>query len=398
MTRADAARPFTVEIGDERLGDLRARLRNTRWATDFGNDDWRYGVERGWLEGMVRYWAEEFDWRAQEAAINRFPQYRVEIDGIPLHFVHVRGRGPDPLPLILTHGWPWTFWDWKDVIGPLTDPAAHGGDPADCFDVIVPSLPGTGFSTPLTTTGVNARRVAQLWVALMRDVLGYDRFCAGGSDWGAIVTAELGHAHPEHLIGVWLTLPMLPGVNLRELAPEAFAPDEQWMVRRVAEARPLIQSHRTVHQYEPQTIAYALADSPTGTAAWIWARRRDWSDCGGDVLTVFDRDFLCTTASIYWLTGTIATSLRLYHEHFNPAPPPPLHTRRRVIDVPTGFSVMPRDLLMMPRAVAAELTDLRHWSVLTQGGHFAASEQPQAIVEELRAFYAPLREQSGSPA
>ena len=383
--------PFTVEIPDAQLEDLRRRLRATRWADDFGNERWRYGVERGWLEEMTAYWADGHDWRAEEAAINRLPQYRTEIDGIPIHFVHVRGNGPDPMPLVLSHGWPWTFWDWRDVISPLADPGAHGGDPADAFDVVVPSLPGAGFSTPLRTTGVDARRVGELWLALMRDVLGYDRFAAGGGDWGAIVTADLGHAHPEHLIGVWLTLPMLPGVNLREVGAEAFADDEQWMVERVAEARPVIQSHRTVHQYEPQTIAYALADSPAGTAAWVWARRRDWSDCGGDVLSAFDRDFLCTTASIYWLTGTIATSLRLYHEQFASGPPPPLHDRRRVIDVPTGFACFPKELLMLPRALAAQLTDLRRWSVMPRGGHFAPAEQPELVVEELRAFFAPLR-------
>lgn len=370
---------------------MQRRLRATRWAEDFGNDDWRYGVERGWLAEMVSYWSDEFDWRAQEATINRLPHYRTEIDGVPIHFVHVRGGGPDPVPLVLTHGWPWTFWDWKDVIGPLADPGAHGGDPALSFDVVVPSLPGVGFSTPLRTTGLNARRVAELWVKLMREVLGYRRFAAGGCDWGAIVTAELGHAHAEHLTGVWLTLPMLPGVNLRELAPEAFAPEERWMVQRAAEARPVIQSHRTVHQYEPQTIAYALADSPTGTAAWIWSRRRDWSDCGGDVLSAFDRDFLCTTASIYWLTGTIATSLRLYWEQFTPAPPPPLHDRERVIDVPTGFAVFPKELLMLPREMASRLTDLRRWSVMPRGGHFAPSEQPQLVARELRAFFGDLR-------
>jgi pimeloyl-ACP methyl ester carboxylesterase len=376
------AAPFTVEIPDERLDDLRRRLRSTKWAEDFGNESWRYGVERGWLEGMVEYWAEEFDWRAQEAAINRFPQYRVEIDSIPIHFVHVRGKGPHPMPLILTHGWPWTFWDWKDVIEPL---AASG------FDVVVPSLPGVGFSTPLRTTGVNGRRVGELWVTLMRDVLGYDRFGAGGGDWGAIVTAELGHAHPQHLSGVWLTLPMIPGVNLRELTRDDFAEDEQWMADRADEARPVIQSHRTVHQFEPQTIAYALADSPAGTAAWIWARRRDWSDCGGDVLSAFDRDFLCTTASIYWLTGTIATSLRLYYEHFQAGTPPPLHDRRPAIEVPTGFGVFPKELLLLPRALAEELTNLQRWSIMPRGGHFAPAEQPALVVDELRAFFAPLR-------
>ncbi len=383
--------PFAVQIPDQSLADLGSRLRATRWAPDFGNEDWRYGVERSWLEEMVGYWSEEFDWRVQEAEINRLPQFRVEIDGIPVHYVHARGTGPDPLPLILTHGWPWTFLDWREVIGPLCDPASHGGEAADSFDVIVPSLPGVGFSTPLTSTGVGARRVAELWVTLMRDVLGYERFAAGGSDWGAIVTADLGHVHGDVLHGVWLTLPMLPGVNLRALTPDMFAEDEQWMVKRIAEARPLIQSHRTVHQYEPQTIAYALADSPAGTAAWLWSRRRDWSDCGGDVLSVFDRDFLCTTASIYWLTGTIATSLRLYYEQFTPAPPPPIHERQRVIDVPTGFCVLPRDLLMMPRAMAAERTDLRRFTVLERGGHFAPSERPTDVVADLRAFFAPLR-------
>jgi pimeloyl-ACP methyl ester carboxylesterase len=259
--------PFTVAIPDEQLEDMRRRIRTTRWAPDFGNESGRYGIERGWLEELARYWSEDFDWRAQEAAINRFPQFRTEIDGVPIHFVHVRGRGPNPKPLILTHGWPWTFWDWKDVIGPLVDPAAFGGDPATSFDVVVPSLPGYGFSTPLATTGINARSVAGLWVKLMRDVLGYDRFAAGGGDWGAVVTAEIGHGYAEHLTGVWLTLPMLPGVNLRGLSPDDFAPDEQWMVEQIARARPVIQAHRTVHQYEPQTIAYALADSAGATGA-----------------------------------------------------------------------------------------------------------------------------------
>ena len=335
---------------------------------------------------MAEYWRGDFDWRAQEAAINAFAQFRVEIDGVPIHFVHVRGRGPNPQPLILTHGWPWTFWDFAELIGPLTDPAAYGGDPTTSFDVVVPSLPGAGFSTPLRTPGLDGRRVAGLWVSLMCDVLGYRRFCAAGCDWGAIVTAELGHCHPDRLTGVWLTLPMLPGVNLRALDADAFAADERWMVDRMAQARPLIQSHRTVHQHEPQTIAYALADSPAGTAAWIWSRRRDWSDCDGDVLSAFSRDFLCTTASIYWLTGTIATSLRLYYEQFMPGPPAPLHDGR-LIEVPTAFAVFPKDLLMMPRAMAAELTDLRRWTVMPRGGHFGPSEQPQLVVDELRAFF-----------
>ena len=380
--------PFEVNVPDEQLEDMRRRVRETRWAPDFGNEAWTYGVERGWLQDMARYWSEEFDWRAQEATINSYPQFRVDIDGVPIHFIHVRGKGPNPRPIILTHGWPWTFWDWKDVIHRLADPAAHGGDPADSFDVVVPSLPGFGFSTPLTTTGVNARTVADLWVRLM-SILGYDKFCAAGGDWGAIVTGELGHGHSDRITGVWLTLPMLPGDNLR-LQPADFADDEKWMVDQIARARPHTISHRTLHRYEPQTIAYALADSPVGAAAWIWARRHYWSDNDGDVLAVFDRDFLCTTASIYWLTGSIASSLRMYYEQFRFGPPPALHDRPRIIDVPTGFGVFPRELLFIPRSRAAELTNLQRWSVLDAGGHFAPAETPQVVADEIRSFFTSL--------
>ena len=383
------ATPFRVDVPASQLDDLRRRLRTTRWADDFGNETWKYGVERRWLEEMVRYWAEDFDWRAQEAAINAFSQFRIELDGVPLHFVHVRGTGPSPTPLILTHGWPWTFWDWKDVIAPLADPAAYGGDPADAFDVVVPSLPGYGFSAPLRTTGIGARRVAELWVQLM-GVLGYERFAAAGGDWGAIVTAELGHAHSEHVRGVYLTLPMIPGVNLRDIPADAFAEDEAWMAQRSREARPAIMSHSTVHIHDPQTLAYALCDSPVGTAAWIWERRRAWSDCDGDVVRLYGRDFLCTTASIYWLTNTIGTSLRLYHEHFTRGWPV-LHDRTPVISVPTGFGVSPKEVLMLPRAWAEEKTDLRRWTIFPKGGHFAPAEQPDRLIHEYRDFFRDLR-------
>ncbi|HEX4110695.1 MAG TPA: epoxide hydrolase [Solirubrobacteraceae bacterium] len=383
--------PFTVDVSEQELDELMRRLRGARWAADFGNEDWRYGVERGWLAELVRHWTDEFDWRAQEAAINAFPQFKVQIDGVPIHFIHARGVGPAPKPLILTHGWPWTFWDWKDVIGPLSDPAAHGGDPADAFDVVVPSLPGAGFSLPLAKTGLGARRIAELWQALMTEVLGYQRYGAGGGDWGSIITGEIGHGFPQSLIGVWMTLPYLPGVNLRALSEEAFAPEERWMWDRMMEARPTIQSHRTVHQIEPQTIAYALVDSPLGTAAWVLGRRRDWGDHDGDVLELFDRDFMCTTATIYWLGGSIGSSMRIYSEYFaGGAPPPPRHTRERAIEAPTGFGVFPKELLLLPRAWAERITDLRRWTVLPRGGHFAPAEQPALVVDELRAFFREL--------
>lgn len=390
MSGVVTASAYRIEVPEGDLEDLRRRLRATRWPDDVGNADWSYGVERGWLQSMVGYWLDDYDWRRHEAEMNAYRQLRVDLDGTPVHALHVTGTGPAPVPLVLTHGWPWTFWDMRALIGPLTDPAAHGGDARDAFDVVIPSLPGFGFSTPLPRTGIDVRTIGKLWVTLMRDVLGYDRFGAYGGDWGAIVTAELGHTHAQHLIGVELSLPVIPGVDRRQLSPDAYAEDEQWMLLRNAEAEPLIRSHLAVHRTDPQTLSYALADSPVGTAAWIWERRRAWSDCGGDVTSVFSRDDLITTAAIYWLTGSIATSLRLHYEHLNRGWPL-AHRRLPTIEAPTGFAVFPKELALLPRSVAAERTNLHRWTVLPRGGHFAPVEQPAALVEEIRAFFRPLR-------
>jgi pimeloyl-ACP methyl ester carboxylesterase len=385
------AKPFEIAIPQSDLADMLTRLRRTRWAHEFGNDDWSYGVNRAWLQDLVSYWTGEYSWRDQEALMNSYPQFMATVDGIPVHFIHVRGNGPDPKPLILSHGWPWTFWDWHKVIGPLSDPAAYGGDPADAFDVVVPSLPGAGFSVPLVTTGLGARRIADLWHTLMTDVLGYRRFCAGGGDWGSTITGELGHGYPDDVVGVWLTLPNVPGVALWDITKDDFAPEEEWMWRRNEEVRHTIVSHSTVHRTDPQTIAYALADSPAGTAAYILGRRREWSDHDGDVFQVFDRNFLCTTASIYWLTGSIASSMRIYKEHYaGGRPPAPRHDRRPAIGVPTAFAVFPKELLLLPRAVAARATDLRRWTVQPRGGHFPPAEAPDLVVKELRSFFRDL--------
>lgn len=381
--------PFTIDIPQADLDDLRRRLLATRFAPEIPGDGWKYGVDRSWLQSMVSTWANEYDWRTHEAQMNSYPNFRVEIDGIPIHFLHIRGKGPNPRPLIATHGWPWTFWDMRGLIEPLTNPASVGGRPEDSFDLVIPSLPGFAFSNPLQTHGVNVRRVAELWVKLMRDCLGYDRFGAYGGDWGAIVTSELGHAHAQHLTGVYMSLPVIPGVNRRELAPDAFGPDEDWMVRRTAEVDWLIRSHVTVHTHDPQTLAYALADSPVGTAAWIWERRRAWSDCDGDVESVFSRDELITLASIYWLTGAIGPSLRIYFEHFNGGWPP-LHDRIPIVEAPTGFAIFPKELVLLPRSVAAKYSNLHRWTLMPKGGHFGPAEQPLAVAAELTAFFGSL--------
>ena len=386
---AEAPKPFEIAIPEERLADMRCRLKATSWPDDWGNDDWDYCVELGWLQDMVRYWADEFDWRGQEALMNRWSHFRAEVDGFPLHFVHMRGKGPNPIPLILTHGWPWTFWDYKDVVGPLVDPAAHGLDPAISFDVVVPSLPGFTFSTPLRSNEVTIRRIARLWVTLMRDVLGYDRFAAAGGDWGALVTGELGHAHAAHVLGTLQPVPIVPGFDLWAIRDEDFAPDEAWMPARQREAAPLILPHVTVHSSDPQTLAYALADSPVGTAAWMWERRRNWSDCDGDVVGVFGRDFLCATASLYWLTNSIGSSLRIYKDHFG-IDWKPLDDALPVMRAPAAVMISPKELVMVPRAEAERTMNLKRWTTMPKGGHFAVSERPEGFVGEVRAFFGEL--------
>jgi pimeloyl-ACP methyl ester carboxylesterase len=381
---------FEIGLDSDTLTNLRTRLRQTRWPLQVGEDSWEYGVPQAWLKDIVGYWASEWDWQAEASAMNRFDHYRADIDGLPVHFLHAPGKGPNPTPLILTHGWPWTFWDFKDVIEPLTDPAAHGGDPADAFEVIVPSLPGFGFSSPMPRAGVNLAVIADAWVTLMQDVCGFDRFAAHGGDWGALVTGQLGHAHADKLIGVHLALSMLPGVDRGKITAADYAEDEQWMHERDAESLRTITSHISVHSTDPQTLAYAMADSPVGTAAWIWERRRNWSDCNGDLESAFSRDHLCTTAALYWCTGAFTSAMRLYYEHFN-HPWPLVHDGKPEVRAPTGFAVFPKDVVHMPRKVAEQHCDLRRWTVMPRGGHFGAAEAPDLTVNELRAFFRELR-------
>ena len=383
------SRPLTIEIPQTELDELRFRLDRTRWPHDVGNPDGRYGAPREFVEELRTYWCDVYDWRAVEAEMNAFDQRMVEIDGTPVHFMRVPGRGPDPTPIVLTHGWPWSFWDLRKVVEPLADPAAHGGDPSVSFDVIVPSLPGYGLSVPLRTTGVDTARIAELWVTLMCDVLGYDRFGAQGGDWGAGVTAHLGHAHADRLIGVYLTLPNIPGAAGRNApGPDAYADDEQWMIDRQAEARRFTEAHMAVHRRDPQTFAYAMADSPVGLGAWLWWRRQLW--CDGDALDVFGHDDLCTLASLYWFNTSFASSIRLYAEQLT-KPAVLAHDRIPVIEAPTGFGVFAKELLFIPRSLAESHTNLHRWTVFDRGGHFAPAERPDAVIDELRAFFRDLK-------
>jgi pimeloyl-ACP methyl ester carboxylesterase len=382
---------FKIAVPDAVLTDLRERLSRVRYPIDFANENWAYGTNRAYLEEMVAYWRDQYDWRKHEAEINRFAHYRTTIDGVTIHFIHEPGKGPKPIPLILSHGWPWTFWDLHKVIRPLTDPAAFGGDPADAFDVIVPSLPGFCFSTPLTKPGINWWRTADLWVTLMREVLGYSKFAAEGGDWGAFITQQLGHKYPQHLIGIYLTLsiPMdfFSGGALKE---SDYGADEQAALARTREARPGIISHVAVQTRDPQTLAYGMHDSPAALLAWILERRRAWSDCGGNVERRYTKDELLTHIMLYWVTECFVTSVRYYYEA-RQHPWAPSHDRTPVVETPTAIGVFPRELLIPPRKWAERYFNLRHWTPMTSGGHFAPSEEPEQLVKDVRTFYRSFR-------
>ena len=382
---------FRIEITDDAVADLRDRLARTRWPGDYGNDDWRYGANEEWMQQTLSYWRDGFDFAAFEDALNQWEHYRVVLDDVPIHYIHARSPAPNALPLVLTHGWPWTFWDFHHVIGPLSDPEAYGGDPADAFDVIVPALPGYPLSGPLTKTGVAVRATAALWVRLMRDVLGYGPFAVHGGDWGASVTAQLAHEHAEHLIGAHMSLPVLLSVSYYGgLSPDDYGPDEQGWYEKMQARMATANAHVAVHTTDPQTLAYAFNDSPAGLAAWILERRRLWSDHDGDVFDAISRDDLLAGVTLYWIGQSIGTSMRYYWEQWK-NPVRIVHDRKPELEAPTAIAVFPNDLIFVPRTVAERHANLHRWTVMPRGGHFAAAEEPDLLVEDLREFFRPLR-------
>jgi len=381
--------PFRVAIPQSELDDLRDRLARTRWTDDFANDDWAYGANAAYLRGLVGYWLDGYDWLAREAEMNRLPHFRTAIDGLPIHFVHVRGKGPDPKPLLLSHGWPWTFWDFRKLIGPLTDPAAHGGDPADSFDLVIPSLPGFAFSTPLRVPGINWWKTADLWVKLM-DRLGHARFGAHGGDVGAFISAQLGHKHADRIIGVHLTTPgMLTFMTGGGWDPAGYGPDEARWFARMRQVQGSEIGHFVVQSTKPQNLAVAFADSPAGLLAWLVDKRRNWGDCKGDVESRFSKEDLLDNAMLYWATGSYHTSARYYYEGAH-VPWQPSHERTPVVAAPTAIAVFPEELTFAPRKAAERYYDLRRWTVMPAGGHFAAMEEPELVIADLRAFFRDL--------
>jgi pimeloyl-ACP methyl ester carboxylesterase len=383
--------PYTIGVPEAVLDDLRDRLGRTRWPDELEGSGWDYGTNLNYLKELVEYWQHTFDWRAQEVKLNQFSHFRTDIDGLGIHFLHQRGKGPNPTPLILTHGWPDSFYRMYKLIPRLTDPESYGGDPADSFDIVVPSVPGFGFSDrprhPLTQA-----QTAELWARLMGQELGYSRYLAAGGDFGSGITQYLAATHPEAVAGIHVT--DLGFYNLQVGQPD-LSPAEQrylgaqqgWFFQDGAYG--MIQGSR------PQTLAYGLHDSPSGLAGWIVEKFRGWSDCDGNVESRFSKDELLTNITIYWATQTIRSSFGYYRDMGSAPVQPGEH-----IEVPAGFARFPKDIpgIDPPRELAERHLRIARWTVMPRGGHFAALEEPDLLAEDIRAFARPLREASGHSA
>ncbi len=377
-----AIQPFQIAIPDAALTDLRKRLHATRWPEAELVGDWSQGIPLAWVQSMCAYWADGYDWRAREAAQNRWPQFTCAIDGLEIHFIHARSPHAEAMPLLLTHGWPGSVVEFQKVIGPLTDPLAHGGDAADAFHVICPSLPGFGFSAKPGAIGWGVERIATAWAELMAR-LGYIRYFAQGGDWGSGISSAVGAHDPVHCAGIHITLAM----GARPIPTEGEPPpDEARALRGIAHYQRWDNGYSQQQATRPQTLAYGLTDSPAGQAAWILEKFWAWTDCDGDPLNIFSRDELLDNVMLYWLTASAASSARLYWESFGS------RRTRRVVSIPTGVAVYPREIVPpVRRWLTDHYTDIRHWAEMPKGGHFAAFEQPALFVDDLRTFFRLLR-------
>jgi pimeloyl-ACP methyl ester carboxylesterase len=379
---------FHIDAAEADLADLRDRLQRTRWPEKATDDGWAQGVPLGYLRELCRYWADEYDWPARQRRLNALPQFRTVVDGLGIHFIHARSPRTDALPLVMTHGWPGSVAEFAKVIGPLTDPAAHGGDPADAFHVVCPSLPGFGFSDQPAEPGWGIERIADAWTSLM-ERLGYPRFAAEGGDWGTSVSTRIGQRSPEKVVGLHLVPPLAPPdpATFDDLTSR-----EQSALKSLRRSALAESGYSAMHATRPQTVGYALTDSPAALAAWIVEKFWSWSDHDGDMEAVISRDELLDNLMLYWLPRTGASSARLYRESIRQvgmwiSGPEVTDT----VSVPVGCSVFPGELQRPSRRWAERrFTDIRYWSEPARGGHFAALEQPELFVEEVRDCFRTL--------
>ncbi|MDH6244126.1 epoxide hydrolase [Mycobacterium sp. OTB74] len=374
-----AVKPFRIAVPDDVLTDLRRRLTNTRWPEAECVQDWSQGIPLSYTRAIAEYWADGYDWRAREAALNRFDQYVTEIDGLDIHFIHQRSPHPGAFPLIVTHGWPGSIAEFQKVIEPLTDPVAYGGRAEDAFHVVCPSLPGYGFSGKPSATGWNVGRIARAWDTLMVR-LGYDRYGAQGGDWGAAVTTEIGR-HVGHCIGIHTNMPVArPPAGQTE-----FGDEEQQALAAMAYYRKQDSGYAKQQATRPQTLGYGLVDSPVAQLAWIVEKFWSWTDCDGDPLNVLSHDELLDNVMIYWVTASGASSVRLYWESMAA-----FGSGTRV-ELPTGVASFPKEIGRAPRSWCEPMYNITRWTTMPRGGHFAAFEQPQLLVDDVRAFFATVR-------
>jgi len=376
---SDELRPFQIEISDGELDDLRRRLGATRWPEPATVDDWSQGLPLAYARELCEYWASTYDWRSRQSSLNRHPQFLTEIDGLEIHFLHQRSPDAKAIPLLLSHGWPGSVVEFDKVIGPLSDPASHGSAGSPAFHVVCPSLPGYGFSGKPTTTGWGVPRIADAWATLMAR-LGYDAYVAQGGDWGAGVTTALGRRDPAHLLGIHLNMPVVPpsAFILEDLTPsEQRALDDLGRYQRDESGYSKQQSTR------PQTLGYGLTDSPVGQMAWIVEKFYAWTDCDGHPESVLSKDEMLDNVMYYWLSRSAASSGRLYWESFDSM----IDEADGPVKVPTGCSIYPKEIIRISKRWAeGGFSDLRYWNELDRGGHFAAFEQPDCFVDELRSF------------
>jgi pimeloyl-ACP methyl ester carboxylesterase len=384
-------RPFRIDVPQADLDDLRERLSHVRWPDELPGVGWRYGVPRSYLMELTEYWRTSYDWRACEARLNDFPQYTTIVDGTSVHFLHVRSPEPDALPVVISHGWPSSIVEFVDVIGPLTDPRGYGGDPADAFHVVVPSLPGFGFSGPTRETGWDPPRIARAFATLMGR-LGYDRYGAHGTDWGARISRELGLAGGDRVVGVHITMmsAAAPPADLDVTGlPDLTGPERERIEasrQRSARFQAEDSGYSTIQATRPQTVAYGLADSPVGQLAWIVEKFKEWADAKDVPEDAVDRDQLLTNVMLYWLTGTAGSSARIFYESAKSS-----SSGGRVSETPVGMAVFPHDTVLAVRRFAERNANIVYWSEFDRGGHFAAMEEPDLMVADLRDFFRRFR-------
>jgi len=379
----DTPRPFRVNIPQSSIDRILSRVRETRFPDRLDANDWRYGANWDYMKGLAEYWTTQFDWRKAEANLNRYPQFLARIGEFDVHFYHVKGRGPKPVPLVLTHGWPGSVFEFLEAIGPLTDPASFGGSPDDSFDVVVPSVPGFGFSSKPKGKPIGLHTTATLWNQLMTEVLGYPKYGSQGGDVGSGVTNQLAHQFPDSLIGVHFS-----GVGVPPPPEAEQSEQEREWARTVTTFMGLERDYYNEQTHKPETVAFALTDNPLGTAAWIAEKLKGWSDSPDALEPVFTKDQVLTNIMIYLVTDTIGTSVWYYRGRLDETSNLTGH-----VSVPTGFASFPRELptLDPPQSVLARNFNLVHYSKMPRGGHFACWEQPRLLVEDLRQFFRKLR-------